>query len=545
VLPSPWADHSRYEQAAVYVDNLYERALRFLTDCLNHSHRVDNSVRYWRILIGPWLRFYIDALYDRYAHVSDALRTNPDAVSVCLDDEDWVIARDTLQFSELVTEDAFNLQLFSQVFNGLGLKFETRRIPQVVSAVAPEHRLLSAIHSTVSRIVNFLPNDSYVGVLSAALPGSLPVRLFAGAQVRMLPVGVPRISGDTEVIEISARRTLGSFSAQNEFECILAEALPYGVPTLFFEGYRLAAANAAAYPRRLPRVLLSTDWFFTEGAKFILARASQESVRLLGLQHGGGYGTLRNFFAETHERAVADKFLVWGWEEQDGETLRNVPAPALSAALRRKTHKKREASDIVFATTNHPRYLHRFHSAPVGSQWNEYWADATSFLLHLDERTRALIRVRLRLPDFGQDRSLRFLAAVPGIRFDDSTVDVTQRLLSSRMVVVDHPMTMMLEALRLNVPTVVFFDPTLWELRTAAQPFFERLREARVVCDTPEDAAAQVKAVSDEPESWWRNASVQRARNAFVEEYALSIENWIPAWRDILRELLQESRILR
>ena len=54
-----------------YVDDLYENVLAELATALNVIHGKRYSLRYWRILIGPWLLHFIPAVYDRYRHIRD------------------------------------------------------------------------------------------------------------------------------------------------------------------------------------------------------------------------------------------------------------------------------------------------------------------------------------------------------------------------------------------------------------------------------------------------------------------------------------------
>ena len=66
VAPYHWDDRQKlfndYNNLLVF----YEDALRALADKLNQIHGVNHSLRYWRILIGPWLGYFIQALFDRW-----------------------------------------------------------------------------------------------------------------------------------------------------------------------------------------------------------------------------------------------------------------------------------------------------------------------------------------------------------------------------------------------------------------------------------------------------------------------------------------------
>ena len=53
----------------------YEKYLANLSEKLNQIHGVNYTERYWRIIIGIWLRA-IDALYDRYLSICQASDTS-------------------------------------------------------------------------------------------------------------------------------------------------------------------------------------------------------------------------------------------------------------------------------------------------------------------------------------------------------------------------------------------------------------------------------------------------------------------------------------
>ena len=55
---------------------VYEETLSFIVPILNITHSLDRDIRYWRIIVGPWLRCFIDALFDRYECVRLAHKNN-------------------------------------------------------------------------------------------------------------------------------------------------------------------------------------------------------------------------------------------------------------------------------------------------------------------------------------------------------------------------------------------------------------------------------------------------------------------------------------
>ena len=67
IIPDPWMDRMQYINDYYYVKSIYERVLYSLSEALNALHRIDCSYHYWRIIIGPWLFWYITAVQKFYS----------------------------------------------------------------------------------------------------------------------------------------------------------------------------------------------------------------------------------------------------------------------------------------------------------------------------------------------------------------------------------------------------------------------------------------------------------------------------------------------
>ena len=76
VLPYHWDDRKQLYEDYLYLDELYEQTLLQMRDILNQIHGVTHSLRYWRIIVGPWLYYFIQILYDRYQSILTAINSN-------------------------------------------------------------------------------------------------------------------------------------------------------------------------------------------------------------------------------------------------------------------------------------------------------------------------------------------------------------------------------------------------------------------------------------------------------------------------------------
>ena len=61
-----WRDKNKLTEDHIYLTNLYEKYLIYLSDVLNIFHKEKKDIKYWRIIAGTWLRYFIDIVFDRY-----------------------------------------------------------------------------------------------------------------------------------------------------------------------------------------------------------------------------------------------------------------------------------------------------------------------------------------------------------------------------------------------------------------------------------------------------------------------------------------------
>jgi putative transferase (TIGR04331 family) len=88
------------------------------------------------------------------------------------------------------------------------------------------------------------------------------------------------------------------------------------------------------------------------------------------------------------------------------------------------------------------------------------------------------------------------------------------------LVVHSYDSTGILETLALNIPTICFWQGGLDHLLDEAKPYYELLRGANILADTPEQAAGVVSLHWGDIRGWWDSQKVQDARKAFCMQYA-------------------------
>ena len=549
ILSNPWADAGAVLKAERYCQGVIDNLVVDLSSCLNQIHGVRHSRRYWRILLGPWLLFYVHALYDRYVRVKRALDSHEGLRTTVLRPSDYATPVDTMDFIRLAyhdpTADTFNLQLYSQIFKALsvrGIALEEVSLPEgekdareIVDCDSEPQKSLPFLKiRACNMMARFLRPPVILWNLDLLNSHGLFCLLRRMAFRAWFMADIPGIRCRTSRPNEAGRKEFDVIESSDEFTSVLKRTLPTNFPLGYLEEYHHFRGSCLGAWPTAPRVLVSPFGWLNEGFKFLAAEYTECGSRLVGVQHGGGYGTSNVGPQLEYECSVSNSWISFGWLKEQGTCrVRALPHPRFTPI--ESMSKGRERRDILLVTTSHPRFSFRFESHPVGN-FDDVLKWRTAFVQALPESLRGHLLIKLTGEDYGWSQRHRLRDESGDLRFDAEGSPLRGYFLRSRVIVIEYSGTAYLEALAANVPTVMFWDPAHWEVRDEVERCFEDLREAGILWNSPEDAARKVSEIYDEPWDWWRGPSVQAIRHAFVSHFALWRENWLESWVKALRE---------
>jgi putative transferase (TIGR04331 family) len=549
ILPNPWSDKEKFYQAYQYCQVLFEDLLVELGDFLNQVHGVKFGLRYWRILLGPWILRFLCAYYDRYVCLIEAIRHYPNFDTWLLDEQDYLVPFDTVEFIHLVTmgeADLYNLQLYSQILRGLGYTFPAKKAENGISArgewklygIAVREKWWKALAKRARKLIYRAAfSQGELWLHFSAVPtwkDAVRLALTPGFKGRfLLPDDLPPWRGPLEEKEELRERLTSLSSNGDSFRKILLQNLPVNFPKIFLEGFGQWRRQMLEvwFPHGLPKLLVNSGGLWMdESAKLLAAEMTARGGKILSLQHGGGYGSNRLVWPEQYEREISGRFACWGWAEQENDIkLVNVAFPKL-ATSERKSGESRKRRTILVVGNQVPRYLYLYQSHPVGTQIEKYIQDLLTFLAELGDVEQKATLYRWYPSEFGWHINQRVQDRFPDVVLDDHGQPFSNRINEARLVVVDYPYTAMLEVMAANVPLVLFFDSRVWQIREEAEQYFNSLRRVGIFQDTPAAAARKVGEVYDRVDDWWFSDQVQAARWEFTQHFARSNRRWPREW---------------
>jgi putative transferase (TIGR04331 family) len=545
VVPYHWDDRDKLSRDYLYLRDLHEQLLAELTGALNQRHGVSHSIRYWRILVGPWLGYFTQMLFDRWYMLRAAVtafsvrsvrvRCTPTAAVVPNDMNEFMAGAILRQSSS----DMWNEHVYGQLIRHWtdipvddcepAPGFETAGLSTQQAGFAG--RIRQALSRAASRVAPMFARENDAFIMGTYLPLRADLRLqLQLGQVpkrwRTFPVPKARYDGNNR------QWTIGNDSADG-FERIVRSMIPRHLPMVYLEGYRslLHACAAVPWPTS-PRLIFtsgcdSSDDLFKAWAA---AKVEAGSPLIIG-QHGGNYATSRWSFTEDHQYAISDRWLSWGGYSDPDPKVRQVGN--LKMAGRRLNHDP--DGYILLVENMVPRYSYHMYSVPVAGQWLQYFDEQCRLAGALTEKLRSELVVRLYSPDYSWSAAQRWRDVFPGLRYDNGTRSIVSAIAGCRLCVSTSNTTTFLETLALNIPTIMFWNPLHWELRAEAVPYFEELQEVGVFHKSPESAASKIHEVSPNVDAWWGLRNVKKACDRFRNRFSAPLDP-IPLLKGVLGE---------
>jgi hypothetical protein len=474
---------------------------------LNARHSTHHSRAFWHVVLASWLLELVQVAWRLYAHLGcfiERLKGEPL-------DAPLVAATGRFRFAGSLdftrgcrSPGAFRSWLISEIIRCVAPPQWNTRTAVHISPPAP-----AALAMLARR---YLAVDRVYGIARWRWPFSAFVSVWPKRAARP-PAPSPSV-------------TAGYFPAS--FLALVRRLVDATVPetaTTAFGALHADAQKRAYHPGRLR---ITTPNPYDDQENVMLGCAIDAGERVVASQHGGTYGWGDGLSMNAETDYVHDAFITWGWTEQQDYAGRFVrlPSPLLSRNLNR--HRP-AGNDIVFVGHAMRHFNPRIDFTPCPLR---YRRQKRRFVDHLEADVADHLRYRpYNTADTIEDDAW-MRQIYPRLRIVEGALEPA--MFASRLVVVDHPGTMMAVALAANIPLIAFWDRGAWPLARQAKPLFAALEQAGILIRDPERAAAQVNGAWLQVEQWWRDPLRQKARAAWCERYAWAERTWTLYW---LREL--------
>lgn len=544
VVAKPYGlGQSQKDRDYKYTNSLEEELIRMLQQELNEYHGTDYSLRYWRILLGHWLRRYVNIIFNRYQTLKQCLDNYSISGITLLRSESYYLAtQDSYSFIWASNDNIWNNILDGYILDflkadHLEIDYHSLNDLSCFRWIRPKNKKLSSrikrsIYHSIDCLTNFFVKKQDAFIISSYLP------ILEEAKLHLELGQIPKIwrSPQTDYFgqpNTILRKDLAQHITSNnpdKFSRCAYGLLFQLLPICYLEGFNYLSNNCEDNPwPKEPKFIFTSNNFDTDEVfKYWTATKVEKKVPYFTGQHGNNYGTHR-YANPTIEESTADKFLTWGWTD-------GLPQHTPSFIFKTSGRKRRICDPQGKLLLIEFPCPHRITTWDGHAEFKAYFEDQKTFVSKLLPTCQNALTIRLhseyRYHDQSEER--QWCEFDSDLNIDTGQIPIEELVAVSRLVVHSYDSTGILETLSENIPTLAFWQNGLEHLRDSAVPYYQLLIDAGIIYLSPESIAQKVNDIWNNIPEWWYSTQVQDARQKFCDRYARTSKQPVKELKQIL-----------
>jgi len=553
-----WTDKNKMDRDEIYLKDLYERFLTALSSELNKIHESNYSVRYWRIVIGPFLFAYIPIIFERWETLRNFFEGSNQTVDVIdLNSNSKknlfpnIFTRDFIQRG--VNSDFWNLKLFSKIIkykyhtkvNILNLhnNFQNNYIHQMDWKHSLKDDLKKMIKFYIKKIEQLLSpqivkynkiifDEGYMSYLDY-IKFCLQLKLIPTSAANYLSNENLKIKNYSEnKNDLRSSSMNFQFDSKNDFEEFLKKNIVEELPEIFLEKYYLAVQEVKKFTKIKSKIIFSnTNIFNNDVYKIWVAKMCENGSKLIINGHGGFLPEKYKNFG--HENKISDKFITW-YKPLNSKEIQLTPLKLVNRSIAKK--KKKEKCLIVGLECT--RYSGRIASIPVVEDNLSEFNNLTNFIKLLDPKPYQSLSYR-NAGNLGWFFTRRFEDLHGREKLSKKNFNIYEDFSSSKLVVCNYPSTPFLESINLKIPTILFYSKNIWREKKEFSNVLDDMKKAKLYFDNYELAAAHINNIWDDINVWWNQPMVQDTIKKCLDQTCNVKSEWIKEYDDFFKSINQ------
>ncbi|MDA9322308.1 LIC12162 family protein [Gammaproteobacteria bacterium] len=535
-LPYHWEDRDKFKKDSVYLRELHELLLQKLRIVLNDHHNTNHSLRYWRIIIGPWLVIFVPAIFDRWENLRNAMSFRDyDSVILNKNLASDLIRPDYLSSAICLQDDSWNHSIYSDIiekeYENFGSKFYTH-IRSYNSKKKIKATFLSKLTNTLDNIFSKINPKYSIAFIGSYLKPYTRIRL--ALKFGQFPRSYSFFEKETPQTRsfTQFRHTDIGLKTKNPFENYISKNILQLMPTSYLECFDDIQDIANRIPDKVRLVFTANAHFSNDIFKVWCAhQIEKKGTKLLIGSHGGALPSEFSSFVD-HEESAADKRIVW----HTPITKKQIRLPANKyVGVKNNSHDKEDKVTLIGLDLG--KYSYGMQSGPASSLMLSDLEQKNKFVLCLVQRFKRKIGLYPAVTEAWEAKS-RINKFVDKEQIDTYS-NYDEALQKSKLIICSYPQTTLSDALFSRTPFVLLYTEKYWTFPSHFDSLIGELKRAKIFFSDPILAAEHVNLIWDDPEEWWSSPDVQKAKQYLQDECLLVSKNGIGEWYKFLSAELE------
>ena len=546
-----WDDREKLKEDYHELNNFLFSNFEILSNYMGEITGGPSDLRYWKINLAMWAGHLIHVLFDRWENIRTLPKLKFRLSSI--PNNDLKIRSNTVRdFFKDVQKDQWNELIYRNIIQAQNINIIYDKFESSATYKDQEHefnfknffsQLKYKLLNYLIKLAHQIQQPDYF-IISSYLSSldelKIKLKLKQFPIIYNTNVFHPKINYDKSKFKDHSNNIYKKINFKldknslwvkrnKDFLIWFTSFLPDFIPHNYYLNFDKFSNNMKKIPfPKKPKVIFTSnlysnhDYFNLYTSEMVMAG----SKYIIG-QHGGTFRSAEKNYSEFIQKKIPDYYLTWGEDKtKDDETCeaKIIPFGNLKISSNDK-YKGEKSNKILLLTVELPLYSFWISSTPISSQYLYYYKDVEIFLKKtFDLNFNHKIVVRNKDRENSWNIKKRFLNTFPEINFD-KTKNFYKSINSSSLVISTTNGATFLETLRMNIPTIIFWNPKYWELRASSLNDYNDLLKVGIFHKSPISASEFIKKIENDIEGWWLSKEVQAAKEKFCHKYSKTQNN--------------------
>ena len=505
---------------------IYFNLLTDLVKKLNNFHKRKFSKKYWDIVLGPWLKVFIEIVYERYRSLENALeKKKVNYVVLAKYDNSDFFTDNVLDLvsKDIKKQDDWNFILYTKIFKFLNKKtkkvlLKSIDIPKKSKNNYKKKKNFFLIFAgLLSNLLKpfWKKNDFVIYEPDMSVIDTIKIYLRLG-QLPKINIE-PNYKIKPKNIELR-KKLFFSKNKVNKIEKFIRSILPDMLPTDIIENYQNLdkLSDNLNLPEKPSFVFTAYGYHGKEVFQMWLGKKIENKTKYFLCQHGANHTTSRNTIIESGFKNC-DKFFSWG-EDKNKKCVALFNTKNINTNI---DFEKNGDKIYFFAPPMYPKRSRPYNDYEKMIKEN---LEMEKILGGLNKKIRKKVVIKIYpVPNFQKEFVNKILNE---ITFKNRKYEIADNngankkfiYGKSRIIIHSGDGTSILETLSADIPSVFIMENLNW-IRNSCKKDYKYLVKAKILFFDYNKLINHVNKYYNKIDDWWKNKEVIKAKNNFCNKY--------------------------
>lgn len=458
-----------------FCNNVSKKLLKSISANLNSIHNENFQTNFWDIIIGTWLKDYVETMFKIYSQVKFTLENYEINKIIAIKELNYDFSPlDTLYFRKQINDDQWYFLIFSKIIsflrasNNFDFSHESTKDFKDITVLKKNTsnksitKIIKIYNFFFKQIKFFVNFNNYSVITKTMLP--LHYEKFLELKNYQLPTfySSEQIKQNSKKDNMREKLEFEKNEQDTNFEKFLKENLSKFLPKSCVENYQeiKKIAIGKRFPENPKFIFTSESFAYDEVFKIYAAIKKEKKIPFFLGQHGNKYFTrIKNNFRP--ETSIADKFISWGAEKNS--FMKSKVEPAFNFKTAGKKFKKENSKKIILFFPWVVSNLHSLHT--MENDLFNFLIQIKDIILKLDEHIKENIILRFNASYFNNFFGVKYFDLFKDLKceYDNGQTPVKNLYKKSKLNFFILESTGVLESFHYKIPTIFFNEKNFIE----------------------------------------------------------------------------------